>query len=195
MSNQRRPKMKGQFIMRPIDFIRSPSIRVASLTVHRILLCLESELCHHGGKDNGNLPHTYSQFEAAGIHRHAIGPGLREAEALGVLRVTQRGVAGNADFRRPTLFLLTYLPTDDGVPAGDDWRQIETVDQAEAVASKARANKSARYVRLRPKSANPLVPENAKTSAGNRHQETPVFGAGNRHQERQILGAANRHYF
>jgi len=80
---------------------------------------------------------------------------LREAEALGVLRVTQRGVAGNADFRRPTLFLLTYLPTDDGVPAGDDWRQIETVEQAEAVASKARANKSARYVRLRPKSANP----------------------------------------
>ena len=55
MSNQRRPKMKGQFIMRPIDFIRSPSIRVASLTVHRILLCLESELCHHGGKDNGKM--------------------------------------------------------------------------------------------------------------------------------------------
>jgi hypothetical protein len=68
---------------------------------------LEVELGHHGGTDNGKLPCTYADFEQFGIERHAIGPAIRECAALGFLKVTEKGHAGNAEFRSPNKFLLT----------------------------------------------------------------------------------------
>ena len=56
---------------------------------------------------------TYDDFEAYGIHRHAISPAIREAEALGFLQVTERGRAGNAEFRSPNRFRLTYRHAKD----------------------------------------------------------------------------------
>ena len=110
--NRKKRKTVDQYIKRPIAMVRSPAFQVMSLTGHRILACIESEHCRHGGRDNGKLPVPHQAFRQFGIHRHAVGPGIREVEALGFHEITQHGIAGNAEFRRPTLFRLTYLPAN-----------------------------------------------------------------------------------
>ena len=62
------------------------------------------ELAHHGGNDNGKLPVTYNQFVEYGLHRHAIGPAIREGEALGLFFVTERGRANAGEFRSPSSY-------------------------------------------------------------------------------------------
>jgi hypothetical protein len=133
--------------------LRSPAFRALSLTGHRILACIECEYCLHGGKDNGKLPVTHQNFQRFGIHHHCIGPGLRETQALGFIEITQRGLAGNADHRRPNLFRVTYLHTDDGNPPTDEWRKVAK-EEAESIADKARTSKPTGYPRLRRKQTN-----------------------------------------
>ena len=136
-----------QHVRHTIELLRSPAMRVLSRAGHKILMCVESELCKHAGKNNGKLPVTYEAFEEFGLHRHAIGPGLREVEALGLLLVTERGRAGNANWRRPNLMMLTYLPSgaNNKTPASDQWRNIATKEEAEQIAQKARNSKPAGY--------------------------------------------------
>lgn len=147
MSNSKhgkgRTKLVGQFAPRTIDMVRSPAMHALSLTGRRILDRLEIELADHGGVDNGRLPVTYDDFEKFGIHRHAIGPGLREVEALGFVETTERGVAGNAEYRSPSLYRLTYRHTSNTAPT-DEWRRHETIEGAEAIARAARTSKPAR---------------------------------------------------
>ena len=83
------------------------------------------------------LPVTYEHFHEYGIHGHEIGPGIRECIALGFLEITERGRAGNSEFRAPNLFRLTYRPTRVEGPT-DDWRHIETFDSARVDARAAR---------------------------------------------------------
>jgi hypothetical protein len=78
----------------------------------------------------------------------SIAPSIRAAQALGFIRITQYGVASNAEFRIPTLFALTHLPTNDGKDAAtNDWDAIETDEEATALAKAAR-NAPARYGRF-----------------------------------------------
>jgi hypothetical protein len=175
MSNRnKRPKIKGPYVVRTSRMLNSPAFRALSLTGHRILARIELELCRHAGKDNGTLIITYEDFKRYGIHHHAIGPGLRELEALGFIEIMQRGRAGNADQRRPHMFRLTYLPTDDE-PATDEWQRIETVKQAEEIAAKARTDAPKGYPRISQCRKTP------KPMPENRHWETLIFNAGNRH--------------
>lgn len=147
-------KIVGQFAPRLVEMLRSPAYRALSLSEHRLLARLEIELADHGGKENGRLPATYDDFERYGIHRHAIAPGLRALEALGFIRITERGRAGNGDWRKPHKFRLTFRHTDhDG--STDDWRKIETREDADRIAIAARKNKTP-------------VAVNANTSGGNR---------------------------
>jgi hypothetical protein len=44
---------------------------------------------YHAGKDNGRLPVTFRDFVGYGIHWNGIAPAIREAEALGFIRVTE----------------------------------------------------------------------------------------------------------
>ena len=53
---------------------------------------------------------TYDDFESYGIDRHAIAPAIREAEALGFIEVTERGREGDAKWRTPNTFGLTFPP-------------------------------------------------------------------------------------
>jgi hypothetical protein len=138
LRTNRRTKIQGQFAWRTIDMLESPAFRVLSLSAHRLLDRLEIELAHHGGQDNGKLPCTYQHLHEYGIHRHAIGPAIRECVALGFVEITERGRAGNAEFRTPNLFRLTYKPTRVDGPT-DDWRSIESIEGAEALARAARA--------------------------------------------------------
>jgi hypothetical protein len=120
--------------------LESPAYRVLSLSARRIIDRLEIELAHHGGKDNGKLPTTFDDFEAYGIHRHAIAPAIREVEALGFISITERGRAGNADWRRPHVYRLTFRHTERDDPT-HDWKRIATTEIAETIAGKARGQR------------------------------------------------------
>ena|ERR1700722_10340332 len=99
-------KISGQFAARLIEMMESPAYRVLSLSAHRVLSRIEVEWAHHGGQDNGQLPVTFDDFVAYGLHRTAIGPALAELEALGFIVVTDQGkMAHAADYRRPKKFL------------------------------------------------------------------------------------------
>jgi hypothetical protein len=139
---RRRNRILGQFSPRTIEMLESPAFQVLSLGGHRVLARLEIELAHHGGNDNGKLPVTFDQFVDYHIHRHAIAPAIRELSALGFIEVVQRGQAGNAEFRCPNLFRLTYRQVGSAKPT-DDWRRFKTVAEAESVADFARRSTSA----------------------------------------------------
>ncbi|MER8564271.1 hypothetical protein NKH85_04895 [Mesorhizobium sp. M0924] len=134
----RKTKIAGQFSWRLVEMQESPAYRVLSQSGHRVLDRLEIELGHHGGNDNGKLPTTFDQFEDYGIHRHAIAPAVREVVALGFVEITQEGRAGNAEWRRPNLFRLTYRHLDKAEPT-NDWRKVDTMEAAEMIARAARA--------------------------------------------------------
>jgi hypothetical protein len=139
-SRPNRQKIAGQFAPRLIEMLESPAFRSLSLSAHRILARLEIELAHHGGKDNGRLPVTFDNFQKYGIDRHAIAPAIRECEALGFIEITERGRAGNAEFRLPSQYRLTYRHTGDDA-ATDEWRRIHTNEDAETIARQARATR------------------------------------------------------
>jgi hypothetical protein len=133
----RKNKIAGQFSARTIAMMESPAFQVLSLSGHRVLNRLEIEHAHHGGNDNGKLPVTFNQFSECGIDRHAIAPAIREVCALGFVEITERGQAGNREFRRPNLFRLTYR--DCGRAAStNEWRDIKTMEQAQYIACAAR---------------------------------------------------------
>lgn len=133
-----------QFVMHSVAMLRSPAFQVLSRSAHKVLARIEIEHCTHGGKDNGRLPVTYDDFCRYGIHRHAIGPAIREATALGFIEVTQHGIAGNAEHRRANELRLTYLPDADGKPPTNEWAAIQSVADAQQIADDARANKPER---------------------------------------------------
>lgn len=132
-----RTKIGGAFSPHLIEMLESPAWRVLSLSARRFLDRLEIELGHHGGDDNGRLPSTYEQLEEYGMDRHSIAPAIREAVALGFVEITEHGRAGNREYRRPTLFRLTYRHTRKANPT-DEWRKVETIEQAQAIAKAAR---------------------------------------------------------
>ncbi len=120
--------------------LESAGYRVLSLSAHRVLARLEIELGHHGGNGNGFLACTFEHFVAYGIDRHAVAPALRELEALGFIEVTERGCAGNREFRTPSRYRITFLPTEyEG--ATHEWKRIRSVEQAERIAAAARRAK------------------------------------------------------
>ncbi len=133
---RRRNKIDGQFAWRLIEMLESPAFRVLSLSARRVLDRTEVELARHSGNDNGRLPVTFDDFHKYGIHRHAIAPAIREAESLGFVEITERGRAGNAEFRAPNKFRLTYRPTDHAPT--DEWRRIRTIEEAEDIGQHAR---------------------------------------------------------
>jgi|SRR6516225_4474556 hypothetical protein len=139
MSIERRNRIRGQFAARLVEMLESPANRVLSLSAKRVLERVEIELAHHGGKDNGRLPVTYDDFHAFGIHRHSIAGAIRECVALGFLEVTEQGRAGNAEYRTPNRFRLTYKPTKGFIGDGThEWRKIVDPADAERIAKAAR---------------------------------------------------------
>lgn len=133
----RRTQIDGQFAARLIEMLESPTFQALSLSARRVLDRLEIELAHHGGMDNGRLPVTYDDFQGYGIDRHAIAPAIRELEALGFIEVTERGRAGNAEFRTPNRFRLTYKHTKAADPT-HEWKRFATPEKAQQTARQAR---------------------------------------------------------
>jgi hypothetical protein len=175
----RRNKIAGQWTWWTIDFLESPANRVMSLSARRVVDRIRIELAHHGGKNNGKLPVTFRDFHKYGIHWNSIAPAVREAEALGVIRITQYGVASNAEFRIPNMFALTHLPTnDDQTKATEDWRRIKTIEEAEAIAEAAR-KAPARYGKFPKKGRRPKTflryGKRSEPGYGNRISTTEIL--------------------
>jgi hypothetical protein len=165
---RRRTAIGEQFAPRTIRMLRSPAWRALTLSAHRILDRVEIEMADHGGTDNGKLPITYDDFERYGVHRHAIAPAIRENVALGFLEITEPGRAGNAEWRKPNLFRLTYRHTDNDGPT-NEWEKIGTDEQADALARVARAESP------------------RKTKSQWRKMQT--FSVGKRHRKRKLHSA------
>ena len=143
MTARRRNSISGQFTARLIEMLESPAYRVLSRSAHMAIARVEIELTSHGGNDNGKLPVTTDDFVAYGMHRTSIAPAIREVEALGFVRVTERGRGGNAEYRKPNLFFLTFAHgRDSGAQRPThDWRRIKTLEEAQQIARTARATK------------------------------------------------------
>jgi hypothetical protein len=139
---KRRNAISGQFAARPIEMLESPAYRALSLSAHMVISRIEIELAHHGGNDNGQLPVTVDQFVEYGMHRSSVAPAIRETEALGFIAV-QRGRGGNADYRQPNKFYLTFSNWrgSKAEPPSHDWKRIKSMEEAERIAREARAAK------------------------------------------------------
>jgi hypothetical protein len=88
--------------------------------------------------------------------------------ALGFAEITERGRAGNAEFRSPHKFRLTYFHVGRAPPT-NEWQRIKTVEEAQALARAARLE----------------VPQKAKVQ----WRKTPNLSGGNRHRKRQFHSA------
>jgi len=137
---ERHTKIEGQFVPLLAEMIASPAYRVLSLAARRVLDRLQLEHLRHGGVENGRLSVSYDQFVEHGVHRHSVGPALREVAALGFLAIVERGSGGNATYRRSSTYRVTFLPTREAA-ASNDWRRIQDIEDAKAVAEVARADK------------------------------------------------------
>jgi hypothetical protein len=147
---KRRNRINGQFRAHMIEMVESPAWKAISLAGRRVIDRIEIELAHHGGNDNGRLPVTKLDFAEYGIYPNGIASAVREAEALGFIRVTERGRGGNAEHRQPNLFFLTFAHARNSraLPPTHDWRKIKTIEEAEAIAKTARENKDLRAVQF-----------------------------------------------
>ncbi|MET4041754.1 hypothetical protein ABIC03_003445 [Bradyrhizobium sp. RT6a] len=170
MARERRRSIEGQFAPRTIEMLESPAWRVLSLSGRRVLDRLEIELAHHGGQpqQNGRLPVTYDQFQEYGIDRQAIRPAIQEAIGLGFTEITQEGRAGNAEWRQPNLFRLTYRPSKGERGYGtNEWRRIQSIEEAAEIARCARAAK-------RPKKTKSQCGKIPSFRVENPHRKQPV---------------------
>jgi hypothetical protein len=144
---KRRNRINGQWSPRLIEMLESPAYRALSLSAHRVISRIEIELAHHGGNDNGRLPVTFDDFIGYGIHHNAVAPAIREAEALGFIRVTERGRGGNSEHRQPNKFFLTFAHSRQSPPT-HDWRRIKSLHEAMEIARAARDSKNPRAVQF-----------------------------------------------
>jgi hypothetical protein len=147
---KRRNRINGQWSPRLIEMLESPAYRALSLSAHRVISRIEIELAHHGGNDNGRLPVTFDDFIGYGIHHNAVAPAIREAEALGFIRVTERGRGGNSEHRQPNKFFLTFAHSRESrqSPPTHDWRRIKSLHEAMEIARAARDSKNPRAVQF-----------------------------------------------
>lgn len=110
----------GQFVAHRIAMLESDAWAKLTLSARRVLDRLEIEHAHHGGKENGNLVCTYRDFELFGIRRPSIAVAIRLLVEVGLIEVTHKGRGGNADFRDPSRYRLTYLNTAKRAPT-EEW--------------------------------------------------------------------------
>ena len=123
-----RIRIKEQFIAHPVTMLRSAAFRSFRLADLRILQRLEIEHASQGGKQNGDLTCTYSDFVEYGLRRASIPEAIRRLVHGGFLVVTEQGRQSYGDLRIPSRYRLTYLPTfADGrwVEPTHEWRPLE----------------------------------------------------------------------
>lgn len=126
MAARAKPSIGGQFIAHRVEMLESEAWRSLSFAARKVLDRLEIEHAHHGGKENGRLPCTYQDLARFGVRRSSVSGALRQLVATGFIEVTHQGRGGNADYRDPSRYRLTFLHTKAGsrvIDPTDDWRK------------------------------------------------------------------------
>jgi hypothetical protein len=170
-SRHRRTSIKGQWAGITIEMLESPAYRALTLSALRILARLQIELANHGGKDNGRLPCTYENFQQYGIDKHSIAPALSLLQALGFIQITEVGRAGNAEWRRPSRYRLTFRGPSGGYDGTDEWRGIDE-DQAMLIVQAVR--QQSRKKRKSGGGFSPFTVENPHRKSKTLGGETPT---------------------
>ena len=123
--------------------------RAASLSCHRFIWRLCEEHLAQGGRENGNLITTYDDLIEYGIRsRTRIAQAQREAVALGLVILGKRGRGGNAENREAHRWGLAFIKITGrrGSYTDTGWKRFASLEEAEAVANKARAAKDTHAV-------------------------------------------------
>jgi hypothetical protein len=145
--------------------LESPVLGVLSRSACICLFRIVLEHVRQWKNDTSRLTVTYKQFEEYGVCKHDIALALRELEALGLMRITERGRGGNAEYRMASKFRLTIAPGGTG-----EFREFKTAEEAEAAARKARGK------RERPPKKTKSTPRNVGRSRPTKcGAETPHF--------------------
>ena len=110
-----------------IEMLESAAFRSLSIHARRALDRVIVEHWHQGGKENGRLKITWSNFQKFGVSRRYVGIALDELIAAGFLQNTIPGRrAHGADKGEPAQYALTWLPIIEPgnlIPAPDNWRK------------------------------------------------------------------------
>ncbi len=148
MKPTRETKIDWPFAPVPWEMLASPAWKVLSPNGRRVVDRLIVENGRHGGKENGRLPCTYGDFIAAGVRDGSVSDSIREAVALGFVKVTERGRAGNGEFRRAALYELTFLPVPARRPS-NEWKKILSEEDADEISREARSKRARRGERVK----------------------------------------------
>ena len=143
----KRRKISGQFVPRPIEMLRSPAMRVLSLT---------GASHPRAHRDRTRRARRQGQRAAAGharrLSRVRHRPPRRRRLGFGKswrLDLSSRHAAGS--LAPPSIAPVSFgSPTCPPTQAGptDEWRSIGTIEEAEAIAQKARITKPERHCRF-----------------------------------------------
>ena len=129
----------GAFVAHSLEMRTSPAWRHLPDDARRLLDQLEVEHMAHGGAQNGRLICTYADFHRGGLRRSSISLAIRQAVALGFLKVANSGQRSVAQFRNASWYTLTYLHGRGQSPnPTDDWRRIKTEEAAQSMLAEAR---------------------------------------------------------
>lgn len=100
------------------EIIESDAWASLGINARRILDFLLLDHMAHAGTENGNLKATYKQLEIFGVaSRYATGA-IQQLEDVGLIECHRGGM------RVATTYMLTWLPSKDGAPPTDRWRQF-----------------------------------------------------------------------
>lgn len=111
--------------------LESSAFRALSFAARRVLDRLEVEHLRHGGRENGQLICTYTDFEQWGVRRGSIPGAIRELVALGFLEVVSQGRRSSAQFRAPHVYRLTHV--HGNLKPTDEWEKIGSDEEAREV--------------------------------------------------------------
>jgi hypothetical protein len=181
----RKGSIKGNFVAHTREMRESAAWRNLPDNARRVLDRLEVEHMRHGGAENGHLKCTYKDFEASGLRRASVSLAIRQAVALGFLKVPKRGGRSISDLRTPSEYFLTYVEGwKRSGRATHDWSKIESDAEAQAALALAEVqrNREGQAKARNPKKPDALAsPEpDAETrlerSIAGRENATPIAG-------------------
>ena len=150
----KRDRITEAFVAHRLSMRRSPAWKVLPDHARRVMAAIEDEHMAHGGAQNGALVCTYVDFQAAGVPRKAIALALRQLEALGFIRVVERGRPAISEYRSPSRYQLTYVHGRSVMRDGeaislrtDDWIRFSTLEEARTALEAAAILRSPEHLR------------------------------------------------
>jgi hypothetical protein len=124
-------RIKEPFVPHRRSMLESPAWRMLPHLARQVLDAIEIELMRHGGKDNGKLTVTYVDFAkyCASQNSRTLVQAVRQGEALGFIIIV-RGIGGIGAARQANQYRLTYMPGMNGGPPGDEWKKVQSEEDA-----------------------------------------------------------------